>query len=51
MFIGDGSVTLNSFLEIGFDQETNFSFPISDGKGNPTGNITVTLLLRKRADV
>jgi len=45
--IGDGSVTLNSFLEFGFDQERDFSLPISDRKGKVTGNITVTLLLRK----
>lgn len=48
IFIGEGSVTLNSLLEVGFDKEKSFTFPISDKANKLVGQIMVSLILRKK---
>ena len=51
IFIGEGAVTINSLLEVGFDQAKSFTFPLGDKNGKLTGSVTVDLILRKRADL
>ena len=51
LFIGEGAVTINSLLEVGFDQSRSFTFPLGDKNGKLTGSATVDLILKKRADI